>query len=169
MHKHKKTSINKNILTIKLEDGSLKDYNFSEEISEWNDAGEKVSEDTEEPCCLYSISPEENASIDCYATVLSKAQYRDKPGVADTMIDEIRKFEKFDAFRTVDDHGQYAIKTRWVVTEHDDTSKGYKLKTRLCMRGDREKDIENIILTHQDEIWKTTSLFLKREDDLNFL
>ena len=58
--------------------------------------------------------------------------------------DEIRKFENFDAFQTVDDNGQFAIKTRWVVTEHEDTSKGYNLKTRLCMRGDRERDIESV-------------------------
>jgi hypothetical protein len=150
VHKHKKTSINKNILTIKHQDGSLKDYDFSEEVDEWNDAGDKVSEDTEEPCCLYSLSPEENVSHDCYATVLSKAQYKNKPGVNEAMIDEIHKFEKFDAFKTVDDHGQYAIKTRWVVTEHDDTSKGYKLKTRLCMRGDRENNVETV--THQQLI-----------------
>ena len=41
---------------------------------------------------------------------------------------------------TVTDDGQYVIKTRWVVTEPDDVSKGYNLKARLCMRGAREKD-----------------------------
>ena len=86
----------------------------------------------------------EEPSHDCFVTVLSKAQYQNKPGVDKAMDDEIRKFEKFDAFQTVDDNGQYAIKTRWVVTEHEDTSKGYNLKTRLCMRGDKERDIESV-------------------------
>ena len=60
------------------------------------------------------------------------------------MKDEIKKFEDFKAFRKVKDDGQYAIKTRWVFTEPDDQSKGYKLKARLCMRGDREQNKENI-------------------------
>ena len=80
VHKHKTTSIYKNILSIKHEDGTLKDYDFSEEVDGWNYPRDKVSEDTEEPCCLYSISPDKT-SHDCYATVLSKAQYKKKPGV----------------------------------------------------------------------------------------
>ena len=50
----------------------------------------------------------------------------------------------FEAFEVVPDEGQYAIKTRWVFTEHSDDSKGYTLKSRLCMRGDREDNIEQI-------------------------
>ena len=60
------------------------------------------------------------------------------------MAQEIQKFIGFEAFKSVEDNGQYAIKTRWVFTEHDDVSKGYKLKARLCMRGDTEQNTENI-------------------------
>ena len=54
------------------------------------------------------------------------------------MKDKISKFESFEAFKIVKDEGQYAIKARWVYSEHEDQSKGYKLKSRLCMRGDTE-------------------------------
>ena len=57
---------------------------------------------------------------------------------------EIQKFKDFKAFTKVNDKGQYAIKTRWVFTEADDNSKGYKLKARLCMRGDRKLESDNI-------------------------
>ena len=56
------------------------------------------------------------------------------------MVDEIKKFEHFDAFDRVKDNGHFAIKTRWVFSEDAEQSKGYKFKARLCMRGDREKD-----------------------------
>ena len=48
-------------------------------------------------------------------------------------------------YLTVTDDGQYAIKTRWVVTEPDDVSKGYNLKARLCMHGDRENDKDSVM------------------------
>ena len=60
------------------------------------------------------------------------------------MAQEIQKFIGFEAFKSVEDNGQYAIKTRWVFTEHDDESKGYKLKARLCMRRYTEQNTENI-------------------------
>lgn len=142
MYKHKKSSIHKNILSIKFDNGTVKDYDFSKDVDEWSDSRKIESEEILVPCCLYSMS--EETSHECYLTILSKAQYQNKPGVDKAMEDEIRKFEKFDAFQTVDDNGQYAIRTRWVVTEHEDTSKGYNLKTRLCMRGDKERDIENV-------------------------
>ena len=59
------------------------------------------------------------------------------------MEDEIKKFQNFDTFEEVDDNGQFVIKTRWVFTENDE-SKGYKLKARLCMRGDKEENVANI-------------------------
>ena len=67
---------------------------------------------------------------------------------------EIQKFKNFSAFKEVSDDGQYAIKTRWVYSEADDNSKGCKLKARLCMRGDREHNSDNIRAdsptTHKD-------------------
>ena len=60
------------------------------------------------------------------------------------MKQEIKKFEDFKAFKVVKDAGQYAIKTRWVFTEHNDESKGYKPKSRLGMQGYREQNIDEI-------------------------
>ena len=60
------------------------------------------------------------------------------------MEEEIKKFKSFDAFEEVNDDGQFVIRTRWVFTVPDDQSKGYNLKARLCMRGDKEQNIENI-------------------------
>ena len=60
--------------------------------------------------------------------------------VEKTMKDEISKYESFEAFKKVKYEGQYAIKMKWVYSEHDDHSKGYKVKSRLCMR---EKSEEN--------------------------
>ena len=79
-----------------------------------------------------------------FVPVLTKAQVKNRPDAPKAMEDEIKKFESFDTFDTVNDEGQFVIKTRWVFTEHVDESKGYKLKARLCMRGDREQDIGNI-------------------------
>ena len=75
---------------------------------------------------------------------MTRSQVKGKPEAEKAMKDEIQKFQDFKAFQKVKDDGQYAIKTRWVFTEPDDQSKGYKLKARLCMRGDREQNIENI-------------------------
>ena len=143
INKHKKTSIHRNVVTIQFDDGTIKDFDFSKDVTEWKDHRD-ISEDTAEPCCLYSISPQEEQTSECFPVVLTKSQYKNRSGVEKAMLDEIQKFRKFDAFKTVVDTGQYAIKTRWVVTEHEDTSKGYNLKTRLCMRGDREKDVDSI-------------------------
>ena len=127
VNKQKKASINKNILGIKLEDDILKDFDFMTDIDEWMYAKDSC-ENTVEPCCLYSIASEEIITHDCFATVLTKNQIKNRPGAENAMKDEIRKFENFGAFKTVDDNGQYAIRTRWVITENDDESKGYKLK-----------------------------------------
>ena len=124
LNKQKKKSINKNLVGIQLEDGTLKDFDFITDIDEWSDA--------------------KTAHESFSATVLTKSQIERTPGAEKAKCDEIRKFADFDAFETVNDDGQYAIKTRWVVTEHDDVSKGYSLKARLCMRGDTEKEKDNV-------------------------
>ena len=78
------------------------------------------------------------------------------------MEDEIKKFENLSAFKKVKDTGQYAFKTRWVHTESEDASKGYTLKSRLCMRGDTEQNVENIRVdsptTHKDTLKLALSL-----------
>ena len=79
-----------------------------------------------------------------FATVLTKSEIKDRPDAPKAIQDEIQKFKNFDAFEEVNDEGQFVIKTRWVFSEQDDDSKGYNLKARLCMRGDKEKNIENI-------------------------
>ena len=75
---------------------------------------------------------------------MTKAQVAGRPDVLDAIQQEIKKFEDFSAFKVVKDSGQYAIKTRWVFTDHEDESKGYRLKARLCIRGDTEENIEHI-------------------------
>ena len=165
----KKTSINKNIIGIKLEDGTFKDYDFKKDIDEWMDARDSC-ENTQDHCCLYSISTEETVTHDCFATVLTKAQVKTRPEAEKAMKDEIRKFEDFGAFKTVNDNGQLAIRTRWVVTEHDDESKGYKLKARLCMRGDREKDVDSVRAdsptAHKDTLKLALAIAANEEFDL---
>ena len=140
--KNKPSSVRKNVVGIKLDDGLEKHYDFSIDIDNWSDINEP--EAAIEPCCLYSFTEENNIQHETFATVLTKAEIKGRPDVDKAMSDEIKKFESFDAFRRVTDDGQYAIKTRWVVTENDDDSKGYKLKARLCMRGDTEQNTGNI-------------------------
>ena len=60
------------------------------------------------------------------------------------MEQELKKFRDYDAFKVVEDNGQYAIKTRWVHTDQENDGKGVKLKSRLCMRGDLEENIDDI-------------------------
>ena len=48
-------------------------------------------ENTQDHCCLYSISPEETVTHDCFATVLTKAQVKTRPEAEKAMKDEIRK------------------------------------------------------------------------------
>ena len=119
MHKHKAISIHRNRVGIKLENGITTVFDFSTEVEEWED-----------------INNTSEGEHDIFATVLTRAQVKDRPEADIAMADEVKKFERFDAFKTVLDEGQSAIKTRWVFTEADDESKGCKLKARLCMRGD---------------------------------
>ena len=119
------------------------DIDFSTDVEVWNDARE-ASEDLVDTCCLYSHSKEKDIMHDTFATILTKAQVRGRPEIDQVMQDEIKKFENFKAFKVVDDNGQFAIKTRWVYSEHTDETKGYKLKARLCMRGDKELDVDKI-------------------------
>ena len=131
------------IVSIRLEDGTEQDYYFSEEIDSWMDAQANF-EDQSEVCCLYSLQKEKDVMHETYATVLTKSQVKSRPEANKAMEDEIKKFASFDAFESVKDDGQFSIKTRWVFTDHSEESKGYKLKARLCMRGDREQNIGEI-------------------------
>ena len=129
--KHKNKSIYKNVVGIKLDDGNIKEFDFSRDIEDWNEDN-AVEDENLEPCCSVF-----------HTQVLTKAQARKRPGMEEAMEKEIKKFESFGAFRRVKDEGQPAIKTRWVFSETDD-SKGDTLKSRLCMRGDTEENIETI-------------------------
>ena len=90
-------------------------------------------DEIEEPCCSV-----------LHTKVLTKAEAKSMPGIQEAMDQEIRKFEKFEAFKRVKDIGQSAIKTRWVFSKTDDVSKGQSLKARLCMRGDTEINKDSI-------------------------
>lgn len=140
LRKQKPNSIHKNIIGVQLENGQEIDFDFSNEVQNWRYIKEKPSDTVNEN----------------YVTKLTKAQVKGRKDVEKAMQDEISKFESFQAFKTVKDEGQYAIKTRWVYTEHDDESKGYKVKARLCMRGDTEENADNIRVdsptAHKDSI-----------------
>ena len=167
--KHKSSSAHKNIVCIKLDNGQETQIDFSNHVEEWKDVNQ-VEEEMNDPCCFYSFSNNKDIQHDIYATVLTKKQIKERPEAGQAMKDEIRKFENFEAFRRVKDSGQYAIKARWVVTEHEDESKGYKLKTRLCMRGDREQNRENIRVdsptAHKDSLKLVLAIAANEEFDI---
>ena len=129
--KHKNKSIYRNVVGIKLDDGSVKEFDFSRDIEDWDEEN-TVMEEVLEPCCPVF-----------HTNVLTKAEAKKRTGLKDAMDKEIKKFESFGAFKRVTDEGQPAIKTRWVYSENDD-SKGETLKARLCMRGDTEDNKESI-------------------------
>ena len=135
MTKHKQKSMHKNVIGLRFEDGTEEEFDFSKPGIEWQDVKE---------------------ASETYATVLTKSEVKGRPDAEEAMRMEIIKFEKFSAFTRVDDEGQFAIKTRWVFTEDEDQSKGCLLKARLCMRGDTEKDKDNIRAdsptTHKDSL-----------------
>ena len=140
VNRHKPTSIYKDIVVVQFDDGSTEEINFAKDVVKWSDSQDVSEEVTNET----------------FATVLTKAQVAGRPDTEEAIRQELKKFEDFSAFKLVDDKGQYAIKTRWVFTEHEDESKGYKLKSRLCMRGDTEENIDHIRAdsptTHKDSL-----------------
>ena len=132
MTKHKNSSLYRNIIGIRFKDGKEEEFDFSKDNIERED-----NTDAKEP--------EEEISHKIFATILTKPQVKSRGAEAEeAMQAEIQKFKNFKAFKVVTDDGQTAIKTRWVFSESDDNSKGSILKARLCMRGDRELDKENI-------------------------
>ena len=90
-------------------------------------------------------SEEKDILHENFVTILTKAQVKGRKDVEKAMKYEISKFESFEAFKKVKYEGQYAIKTRWVYSEHDDQSKGYKVKSRLCLQGDTARYQRNSI------------------------
>jgi hypothetical protein len=154
VRKQKKKSLYKNILGIKLENGTTADYDFSKSVEYWK----------------YKEEEEDLEVVEAFATVLTRAEVRVMPEADKVMKDEIKKFEDFGAFERVDDKGQYAIKTRWVYTKHDDESKGYALKARLCMIGDTEENLESIRAdsptTNKDSFKLALSIAANEEFDI---
>ena len=133
----------KSIVVVKLDNDSEKHYDFSKDVVEWKDIN-VLEDDSQDACCPHSFSPDRDILHENYATILTKAQVKGRIDSEHVMKAEIKKFESFGAFERVKDNGQYAIRTRWVFSEHEDESKGYKLKARLCVRGDTEEDQEFI-------------------------
>ena len=130
-------------MVVKLDNDSEKHYDFSKDVVEWKDIN-VLEDDSQDACCPHSFSPDRDILHENYATILTKAQVKGRIDSEHVMKAEIKKFESFGAFERVKDNGQYAIRTRWVFSEHEDESKGYKLKARLCVRGDTEEDQEFI-------------------------
>ena len=100
----KKASTHKHNIFIRLEDATEKSYDFSKDIVEWMDAN-AVSEDQPDVCCLHSLQEEKDIMHETYATILTKSQVKGRPDASKAMVDEIKKFESFDAFETVNDEG----------------------------------------------------------------
>ena len=132
-----------------LDDGSKQEFDFAKDVVEWMGSQDPPEE------------PEEVNEI--FATVLTKSQVKARPDEAkEAMEQEMKKFEDFNAFKVVPDEGQHTIKTRWVFTDQENDGKGVKLKSRLCMRGDLEDNIENIRAdsptAHKDSLKLTLSI-----------
>ena len=137
--KHKPNSMNRNIVVLQFDDGSVKEFDFDKNVNEW----------------YYTQDVTEDVLYENFPTVLTRAQVKGRPEAEEAMKLE-KKFENFSAFDVVDDNGQYAIKTRWVFTEDEENTKGCVLKSRLCMRGDREENVDNLRAdsptTHKDSL-----------------
>ena len=167
-NKNKKNSKNRNVINMMLEDGNVKSYDFEKDILEWKDATNDVpNESSNDVCCLKSLEEENDMVHDTYATILTKTQAKARPDTPKAIEDEIQKFKNFDAFEEVNDEGQSVIKTRWVFTQHDYDSKGYTLKARLCIRGDKEENKENIRAdsptTHKDTLMLVLAIAANEE------
>ena len=93
VRKHKDSSVHKNIVGIKLIDGTDMDIDFTTDVEVWNDARE-ASEDLVDTCCLYCHSKEKDIMHNTFATILTKAGVRGRPEIDQVMQDEIKKFEK---------------------------------------------------------------------------
>ena len=146
VHKYKKKSksASKNIVTILTDNGKVEYIDFTKDVVEWKDA-KGVSKDEKDPCCLLSMSNNQDIFHETFhAKVLTNTEAKKRPEAEKAMADEIKKFKQFEVFERVKDDGQVAIQTRWVFTEDLEQTKGCKLKSRLCMRGDREKDKDSI-------------------------
>ena len=97
VNKHKNKSIYRNLVGIKL-DGELEnEYDFSKEVEEWIELNGDEDVNTLEPCC----------SI-LHTKIIPKAQARKMPEFEEAIKQEIKKFEKFSAFKRVKDDGQFA-------------------------------------------------------------
>ena len=57
--------------------------------------------------------------------------------VLESKFAEIQKWKQYDVFEEVENNGQKAISTRWVVTEKES-----KIKSRLCARGYEDNELK---------------------------
>ena len=87
--KHKNKSIYQNNVGISLDDRTVKEYDFSRDIDQWEEEI-AVADENIEPCCSLF-----------HSKVLTKAQATKRTGFKEAMTREIRKFESFEAFRRV--------------------------------------------------------------------
>ena len=77
VRKQKKKSLYKNILGIKLENGTTADYDFSKSVEYWK----------------YKEEEEDLDVVEAFATVLTRAEVREMPDADKVMQDKIKKFE----------------------------------------------------------------------------
>ena len=137
-----------------------KDWNMKEK--EQDKAGAKE---------LIDANADEKEPIKVLAVELPRKEYN-RPEVQEAMREELKKWEKFAAFETVEDIGQEKIDCRWVVTkkeEHDGQKVDFK--SRLVIRGFKEtedprsdsptaaKETNKIVTAiAANEGWKITSI-----------
>ena len=81
-----------------------------------------------------------------------------EPEVIEAKIEELNKYKAFGAFDIVEDQGQEAIDTRWVITEKEQQD-GLKVavKARIVLRGYKERNVpRSDSPTAAKELLKTT-------------
>ena len=138
----KKSSKWKNSRHVELTDGGIVQKDFVDEVSEW-----KLKDDYKEDNGLEAIENDilnKEEPDDVFPVrVLTKSEYG-RPEIVQAMKDELEKFKSFNAYKEVDDEGQYCIPVKWVVTEQKLDGKNQPYKSRLCIRGDKELGKEGI-------------------------
>ena len=141
----KKTSKHKTLRHLDVEGEGRVEFDFAKDIEEWkDDLGTEEPTDVDEDDLVEEIVSEEDDYTNAFPVKIVPRKDYYKPEIQTAMKSEISKFEKFEAFKEVDDKGQQRIPIRWVITEQKDDGKNQPFKARLCMRGDLEKGKENV-------------------------
>ena len=117
-----------------------KGVTFDDTAKENDDDNVKVTEDEytgiwflENNKNLNHVELDKDEATEVFVTQIPN-QYHSDPLIIKAKEDELQKWEKYDAYETVDFENQPTISCKWVVTE-----KGGRVKARLCVRGFEEE------------------------------